>query len=299
MMDALQLTRPVSPAGKLLSKDSSWPTCWGITFPGILVEHRPDSQARKYQKSVNGIKKRAATQELIQSWLSFSVLSVLGPGFFPFGSTRNQTSAERSWAPDRMRQVKRPRSRRTCVSLQDRYPLSQTKKQTNPKTERTEEKGTANFWLSSAWVSSCCRDGSPKPVKFLFSGVKAQKRHETGLRRGPKERAPTPKLARIGESRSPRALRSSSLRRDVGQQSKETARAPTRELSGTSSRVLSTTSSPSTFLVRLFFSVGSDGCEDALPLRMDDMHEPRTRSLTEPVRSSTFREKEDGSRCVF
>ena len=45
--------------------------------------------------------KRASIRELIQSWLSFS-------GVFPFGGPSKRASAERSWAPDRMRQVKRP-----------------------------------------------------------------------------------------------------------------------------------------------------------------------------------------------
>ena len=103
---------------------------------------------------MNDIKKGASTQELIQSWLSFSVRSVLGHGVFHSGSTRNQTSAERSWAPDRMRQVKRPRSR-TGVYFKAgtrRAPTGELEG-TNPKTGKMEEKALANFWLSSAQVS--------------------------------------------------------------------------------------------------------------------------------------------------
>ena len=61
--------------------------------------------------------KSASTQELFQSWLFFfSVRSVLVLVFF-LSEALNRTSAERSWAPGRKRQVKRPRSRRTGVSL--------------------------------------------------------------------------------------------------------------------------------------------------------------------------------------
>ena len=84
---------------------------------------------------MNGIKKGASTQELIQSWLSFSVRSVLGPRVIPSGGTRNQTSAKRSWAPDRVRQVKRPRSRRTGVDFTRQVPLRPRNSQgTNPRT---------------------------------------------------------------------------------------------------------------------------------------------------------------------
>ena len=89
--------------------------------PGISWKTERGSGNNPDPSSVPGkreiCEKWASTQELIQSWLSFSVRSVLGPGVFSFREPLNRTTAERSWAPDRMRQVKRPRSRRIGVSL--------------------------------------------------------------------------------------------------------------------------------------------------------------------------------------
>ena len=54
------------------------------------MEHLPDSLPRKHSEVSEQGPKGASAQELIQSWLSFPVRSVLGPGVFPFGgpSTR-------------------------------------------------------------------------------------------------------------------------------------------------------------------------------------------------------------------
>ena len=46
------------------------------------MEHRPDSPARKVSEVSERGQKVASTQELIQSWLSFSMRSFLGPGVF-------------------------------------------------------------------------------------------------------------------------------------------------------------------------------------------------------------------------
>ena len=50
----------------------------------------------------------------------------VGSWCFSFRRPLNQTSAERSWAPDRMRQVKRPRSRRSGVYFQGRNTFEPT-----------------------------------------------------------------------------------------------------------------------------------------------------------------------------
>ena len=71
----------------------------------------------------------AATQELIQSRLSFSVRSVLVPGVF---LSLNRITAERSWALYRTRQVKRPRSWHTGVHFEAGTFQSNSVKPTQP-----------------------------------------------------------------------------------------------------------------------------------------------------------------------
>ena len=96
----------------------------------------------------------------------------VGSRCFSFRRPLNQTSAERSWAPDRMRQVKRPRSRRTGVYLKAGTLSTNSVKPTQPARHRSTEKQqgptrepegsnlkigrtVANFRLSSTEVSPC------------------------------------------------------------------------------------------------------------------------------------------------
>ena len=92
-----------------------FPSGTGIKMKVAMLRQVITRIRQACQQSWEIREKGASTPELIQSWLSFSVRSVLGPGVFPLGRRLTRITAERCWAPDRMWQVKRPRSWRAGV----------------------------------------------------------------------------------------------------------------------------------------------------------------------------------------